>query len=99
MTQFVSMLVIDVNVPFWVLAVLLPLAGLTGFLFRSYQLQQKKDQIAQMEREVLDAHAQILDLQMKLSSKAASNIKAPVVTMKENQPNDSRLRGPQNAGQ
>lgn len=93
------MLVIDINVPFWVLAVLLPLAGITGFLFRSYQLRSKKNQIAQMEREVLDAHAQILDLQMKLSSKNAPNAKAPVVPMKENQPADSRLRGPQNAGQ
>jgi hypothetical protein len=90
------MLAIDIHVPIWILALLLPFAGLTGYLFRSYQIQQKKNQIAQMEREVLDAHAQILDLQMKLSIKDQANTKAPVVPMKENASLDTRLRGPQN---
>ena len=53
----------DLSIDVYVLAVLLLLAMLAGFLFRSRQLAKKKRKIAKLEQEMMEAHAELLDSQ------------------------------------
>jgi hypothetical protein len=53
----------DLSIDIYVLAVMLALAMIAGFLLRSRQLAKKKRQIMKMESEVLAANAELLEMQ------------------------------------
>jgi hypothetical protein len=53
----------DLFINIYVLAGMLALAMLAGFLLRSRQLGKKKRKIMEMENEVLQANAELLEMQ------------------------------------
>jgi hypothetical protein len=53
----------DLSLDIYVLAGMLALAMIAGFLLRSRQLAKKKRQIMKMESEVLAANAELLEMQ------------------------------------
>ncbi|HUB59505.1 MAG TPA: hypothetical protein VL978_02320 [Puia sp.] len=53
----------DLTIDIYVLAALLVLAMVAGFLFRSRQLAKKKRQIGELEHEKMQAYAELLELQ------------------------------------
>jgi hypothetical protein len=58
-------------------------ASLTGFLLRSRQLKKKQNKIAELRREIVYNHAQILELQTEYVAleKSVNINKAPVLPM------------------
>jgi hypothetical protein len=75
----------DLSIDIYVLAGMLALAMLAGFLLRSRQLGKKKRQIMQMESEVLQANAELLEMQkdyceMELKVKGEDS---PVIPIKK----------------
>ena len=57
------MLAIPITVNLFLLIGFISLAGLIGFAFRSSQINSLKNKIAVLEKEMLEAHAEILELQ------------------------------------
>jgi hypothetical protein len=55
--------VFDVSINILVLLPLLVVAALAGFLARSSQLRRKNRQIAELEREMMQAYAELLEAQ------------------------------------
>jgi hypothetical protein len=53
----------DVSIDFYVLAGMMALAAVAGFLLRSRQLAKKQRKIMQLESEVLEANAELLETQ------------------------------------
>jgi hypothetical protein len=53
----------DLSIDIYVLAALLLLATLAGFLLRSRQLAKKVRKIAKLEQDVIEAHAEVLETQ------------------------------------
>jgi hypothetical protein len=53
----------DLSIDIYILAALLALAMLAGFLLRSHQLAKKKRQIAKLEQEMMQAYAELLETQ------------------------------------
>jgi hypothetical protein len=53
----------DIPIDIYLLATLLALAMVAGFLLRGRQLVKKKRKIAQLEHEVMDANAELLEMQ------------------------------------
>lgn len=77
----------DLSIDIYVLAALLGLAMLAGFLFRSRQLAKKKRQIAELEIEMIDSHAELLEMQKDycaLESKL-TQADSPVIPIKKKQ--------------
>jgi hypothetical protein len=71
----------DLSIDIYLLAALLLLAMLAGFLFRSRQLAKKKRQIARLEVDVIEAHAELLETQKdycELESKV-NQVDSPVI--------------------
>jgi hypothetical protein len=75
-----------VNIP---MLVGVPLAAfVTGFLFRSAQLKKLRGKIADLEKEMVASHAEILELQkdklvLEEKLKRSSNIPVIPITAKE----------------
>lgn len=64
------------------------LAFITGFLFRSAQLKKLRGKIADLEKEMMASHAEILELQkgnrvLEEKLKGSSNIPVIPITSKE----------------
>ena len=53
----------DLSIDIYVLAGIMVLAMIAGFLLRSRQLAKKKRRIMQLESEVLEANAEVLEMQ------------------------------------
>jgi hypothetical protein len=53
----------DLSIDIYVLACLLALAAIAGFLLRSRQLAKKRREIMKLESEVLEANAELLEVQ------------------------------------
>lgn len=75
------------NVHLGLLALLLVLAFALGFLFRAFGIKKIRDQVFDLERDKMQDHAEILQLQKLLSEKqerASAPASTPVVPLKEN---------------
>lgn len=57
------MLAIPITVDLFLLIGCITVTGLIGFAFRSGQIKSLKSKIAVLEKEMLEAHAEILELQ------------------------------------
>ena len=70
----------------YVLVLILGIAVLVGFLGRSRQLAKKERQIQKLEQEMLDAHAEVLNVQKEYNEleTRVANAASPVITMKSN---------------
>ena len=53
----------DLSIDIYVLAAMLALAMVAGFLLRSRQLAKKKRRILEVEREMMQAYAELLETQ------------------------------------
>ena len=74
----------EVTINVFVFALILLVAAIVGFSFRSRQMLQSLSKIEKLEREVLSNYAQILDLEKENSflEGKLQDIKIPVITMK-----------------
>ncbi|HVS98445.1 MAG TPA: hypothetical protein VHE54_18260 [Puia sp.] len=74
---------IEITLNVLVLGALLILSGIAGYLPRSYQLMRKDRQIAKLEGEMVQAHAELLDTQREFCDLEAKmkDITNPVITM------------------
>lgn len=76
------MLAIPITVNLFLLVGLLAFSVLIGFVFRRGQLKSLKNKIANLEKEMLLAHAEILDLQrdkVSLELKLKESSPIPVI--------------------
>jgi hypothetical protein len=76
----------DIPIDIYLLAILLALAMLAGFLLRSRQLGKKKRKIAELEGEVMEANAELLEMQKEyceLESKVGREENSPVIPLKK----------------
>ena len=76
-----SMLAIELSVPVLVLALVVACAFALGFVFRSSQIKSCKKKILELEKEMLNNHAEILELQKEraLLVKQFKESKIPVI--------------------
>jgi hypothetical protein len=77
----------DVSINVLVLLSILAFAVLTGFAFRSEQLRRKNRQIGDLEREMMQAYAELLESQ-KDYCELKDRLKgddSPVISIKETQ--------------
>ena len=77
----------DLSIDIYLLAALLGLAMLAGFLLRSRQLAKKKRRIGELEHEVIEANAEVLEMQKdycELELKVREE-NSPVIPIKKKQ--------------
>src|SRR5262249_15657513 len=76
------MLTIDLNI--LTLLTIIVLSVLTGFLGRSRQLARKNHQIVELERDVMQAHAELLESQQEYCriEAAIKGLSIPVISIK-----------------
>ena len=77
----------DLSIDIYLLAAMLLLAMVAGFLLRSRQLAKKKRQIEELEHDVIEAHAELLETQKdycKLESKVKQE-DSPVIPIHKKQ--------------
>jgi hypothetical protein len=76
------MLAIPITVNLFLLLGCFALTGLLGFAFRSAQIRSLKSKIGLLEKEMLDAHAEVLELQkskVKLEEQLKESSPIPVI--------------------
>lgn len=80
-----SILAIDLRIHVFWLPLLILLSLLAGLLFRSTRLKKARKQILSLETEMMNNHAEILQLQQKivLLEKQSGAANTPVVPLKE----------------
>ena len=76
----------DINLNIYVFFLLLFCAAILGYLPRSKQIARKQRKVSELEREMVQAHAEVLEsqrefCQLEASMKSTSN---PVIPMKNN---------------
>jgi hypothetical protein len=74
----------DLSIDIYVLAALMALAMLGGFLLRSRQLAKRKRRIGELEHEMIQAHAELLETQKEyceLELKVKEENDSPVIPM------------------
>lgn len=84
----------DLSIDIYLLAVMLTLAMAAGFLMRSHQLAKKKRQIGRLEQEVMEANAELLDMQKdycKLESKVKQEDSLVIQLNKTNEPGTGKI--------
>jgi chromosome segregation ATPase len=80
----------DISINVYIFLLTITIAALTGFTWRSRQLAKKDRRIAELEREMMQAHAELLDTQRdycELESQVKDineDVTSPVITMKNN---------------
>jgi hypothetical protein len=77
----------DLSIDIYVLAAMLALAMVAGFLLRSRQLAKKKRRILEVEREMMQAYAELLETQKdycELEEKVKGE-DSPVIPIKKKQ--------------
>src|SRR5258708_27495739 len=73
----------DISIEVYILLLIMIAAALVGFLGRSRQLAKKNRRIAELEREMIQAHAEVLSTQRdycELESKVKDDT-SPVIAM------------------
>ena len=82
--------VFDVSINILLVLPLLILAALAGFLVRSRQFGRKKRQINELEKEMMQAYAELLDTQKDYCELKArlKDEDSPVISIKENKSQD-----------
>ena len=80
----------DITLNFYVLGLLFTMAVLAGYLPRSIQLLRKNRKILKLEEEMVQTHAELLDIQrenceMETRMKDITN---PVIAMNSKNPDD-----------
>lgn len=87
---------LHMNLHLGVIALLLFLAFVVGFFVRSLNINALRNRVLELEREKMQDHAEILQLQKKMSEKQERAVSAgstPVVALKENgQPDGGKNR-------
>jgi hypothetical protein len=81
-----------ISIDIYVLLLLMAAALWLGFLGRSRQIKRKKREIAELERDIIQAHAELLDTQKdycELESRV-NGTDSPVISLK-----DGKNRSPQ----
>ena len=76
----------DITIDVYILLLMMLPAALVGFLGRSRQLAKKNRRIAELEREMMQAHAEVLSTQRdycELESKVKDDT-SPVIAMTKN---------------
>jgi rubrerythrin len=76
----------DITIDVYILLLMMLAAALVGFLGRSRQLAKKNRRIAELEREMMQAHAEVLSTQRdycELESKVKDDT-SPVIAMTKN---------------
>lgn len=84
----------DLSIDIYLLAVILSLAMGAGFLLRSRQLAKKKRQIGKLEQEVMEANAELLDMQRdycKLESKVKQEDSLVIQLKTSNEPGTGKI--------
>jgi multidrug efflux pump subunit AcrA (membrane-fusion protein) len=83
--------VFDVSINILVVLPLLIIAALAGFLIRSGQLRRKKRQINELEREMMQAYAELLETQKDYAELKArlKNEDSPVISITETKSQES----------
>jgi hypothetical protein len=78
------MLTIEVSINILVFALIILSAGLAGFSLRGSQVAHLRFKINQLEREILDSHAEILTLEKENVNieTRLQDIKSPVIPIK-----------------
>lgn len=86
------MLAIELSIPVLVLGLLLIGAFAVGFVFRSSQIRSCKKKILELEKEMLNNHAEILELQKERASliKQFKESKIPVIPITSKDDNEKR---------
>lgn len=84
------MSVFDVSINILVVLPLMVIAALSGFLVRSGQLRRKKRQINELEKEMMQAYAELLDTQKDYCELKAGlkDEDSPVISIKETKSQD-----------
>src|SRR5260221_4893864 len=80
------MLTFDISVDVYIFLLIIIMAAIVGFLGRSRQLAKKNRRIAELEREMVQAHAEVLSTQRdycELESKVKDDT-SPVIAMTKN---------------
>jgi hypothetical protein len=82
--------VFDISINILMVLPLLVIAALAGFLVRSGQLRRKKRQINELEKEMMQAYAELLDTQKDYCELKArlKDEDSPVISIKENKSQD-----------
>jgi hypothetical protein len=78
----------DLSINIYLIAALMALAALAGFLLRSRQFAKKKRRIGELEREMIQAYAELLEIQKdycELESKVVKQEDSPVIPIMKNQ--------------
>ena len=81
----------DISINIYIFLLILAGAVLTGFARRSRQISKKNRRIAELKREMIQAHAELLETQKDycaLESKV-KDINSPVIAMKNSKNDDS----------
>jgi cell division protein FtsL len=78
------MLTNEVTVNIYLLATIIGISVLVGFVFRTKMIQKCRAKIAELEREILNNYEHILELERETSNMESrmQDIKSPVITMK-----------------
>jgi cell division protein FtsL len=78
------MLIHEVTLNIYLLALIVFLAAVAGFGFRSRLIAKSREKIQELEREILNNYEQILELERETNSMEAQiqDIKSPVIAMK-----------------
>ncbi len=74
----------EISIDIYLFLLFLLVAAAAGFLLRSRQLAKKNRVIAELEKEMMEAHAEVLDTQRdycELESKVR-DVNSPVIAMK-----------------
>jgi hypothetical protein len=87
------MLLIKLSIDVTMLVGAIVVAIATGFLFRSSQLKKQKKRVSELEREMMECHAEILELQqekqvLEKQLKGVSTIPVIPITAKEEKKSD-----------
>jgi len=90
----------DVTINILLLCMIIGLAALGGFLWRSRQLKKKDRQINELEKEMLFIHAEILDVQKEyceLESRV-KDLAIPVISIKQAAKEEEAKKEPKSRG-
>lgn len=79
------MITFDLTLNVFTLLLIAGFSMLLGFLGRNKQLTRKKKQIHELEREMVQAHAELLDMQKEFCEMESKmkDLMSPVISMKQ----------------
>lgn len=85
------MIAIEVSINVLLFAGIILVAIFAGFSFRSNQIAKHKRKVVELEKEMLDNHSEILELQKENSklSQQIKEIQIPVIAMKKSREDKS----------